>query len=444
MRRLFATLLCVVATTNAAWAADEPSAQPPKKTVVKKAAAKPEPATKVWSVTQSTEVRYFSWQSNRGVPVGVPPASNGGNGAQLYVPYALQLVGRPHEDVKIELLGRGGWVWARQSTAGLTGEVATTTDTVASGTFTYLGLNGISPFAALSLNIPTGRSALFGTAANARMDPDMVDIATFGEGFNMGPTIGANIPITASLIVTASAGYTRRGQYDRENSLALAPQTPPTVQTPTLVDPGDVTTIYGSIGYQDDTFAAKLTGSISEETATTENGLPLYRAGRRYLATGTWAFTWPNVATTTLTAAASHSNRNDVLFLGAPDLIKEVMNTNSNLYRVGVQTLFALEKFVVGPTGSFLHRDHNGYDSTTLQFVPAKDRWAAGVLMRFAQDEHVTFNARLEHVWTRENDNPALNGQKFSVLANGFVAGSSVPVVLSTGWQAVVGVTGRF
>ncbi len=49
----------------------------------------------------------------------------------------------------------------------------TFTDTVASGTLTYLGWQGVQPFASLNANLPTGRATLFGPAANARMDPDL-------------------------------------------------------------------------------------------------------------------------------------------------------------------------------------------------------------------------------------------------------------------------------
>ncbi|MDC7986001.1 hypothetical protein PQJ75_19915 [Rhodoplanes sp. TEM] len=87
-----------------------------------------------WAATFASEARWFSWSGTRGTPTTV--AANGGAGTQLYVPAALQLVGLPGDDLKVELLARGGWVTARQSTVGLAGEVATPTDTVASGTFT--------------------------------------------------------------------------------------------------------------------------------------------------------------------------------------------------------------------------------------------------------------------------------------------------------------------
>jgi hypothetical protein len=245
------------------------------------------------------------------------------------------------------------------------------------------------------------------------------------------------------MMLSSSIGYTWRGSYDRERSTA---ELDPTIQTTTRVNPGDVTTGTVSLGYQEGQWAWSLTGTVSAETATTEKGASLYRPGMRYLGTGSVAYTWPEkYGQTTVTGSYAHSERNDVLFLGAPDLIKEVMNTNSDVYRVGVQHLVPVgDTFAFGPTASFLHRSNNGYNSTTLQFVPAKDRWSVGGLARAAATQNVTLNVRGEYIRTREDERDAINGQVFSVLANAFVAGSSVPVVSSNGWMVAGGANVKF
>ena len=123
----------------------------------------------------------------------------------------------------------------------------------------------------------------------------------------------------------------------------------------------------------------------------------------------------------------------------------EPFNTNSNLYQLGVEHLFAFNQFAVGPTGSFLFRDNNGYEPTTLQFVPEKERWSAGLLARYAPNNSLSFNAKIEHVWTHENDAPGLpNSQLLSILAGSTVAGFTVPVISSNGWQFAVGTTATF
>jgi hypothetical protein len=398
-----------------------------------------------WSAALATEVRYYSWKSDRGQPSNF--TGNPGSGTQVYTPFALQLTGTPNDLFKVELLGRGGWVESRQTTNGLTGEVATFTDTVASGTITYLGINGIQPFVSMNVNLPTGKSALFGTQANARMDPDLVEIGSFGEGLNLGPSVGFNLPVTPSFLVTIAAGYTWRGAFYRENSLVAAPSNPLLVnqQTVTSLNPGDVFTFTASAAYANGPWSASLIGTVSEEAESTEDRLAIYKAGRRYLASATLGYSWPETfGVTTLTASLARSNRNEVKFLGGTDLITEPFNTNSHLYRVGIEHLWPIGRLWLGPTASYLYRNNNSYNADTFQFVPAKTRYSAGALARFGVNENVSFNLRAEHVWTHEDEKQATNGQMFSVLANGFVLTSSVPVVSSTGWQLAGGFNVRF
>jgi opacity protein-like surface antigen len=409
-----------------------------------------------WTQTFAGEVRYDSWRSNRPFPANATTAGghflpSSGSGSEVYTPYATQLTGQ-NNDWKIELLGRGGWVDARQTTTGLNGYVQTATDTVASATFTYLGMQGLQPFVAVEMNLPTGLAELPANAVAAQMDPDLVDIATFGEGFNIGPTVGFNLPISNSLLLTLSAGYTHRGTFERQ--FPLTPPTPPPANmgTPAKIDPGDVLTGTVSLGYQVGQLTTKLTGTVSQQTSTTDvNDVPFLRAGMTYLAAGTWTYAWPgdNTGVTTLSASASHSNRNQVMFqclANCPTtLVTEPFNSNSNLYRVGLEHLFAVGQVAFGPMGSFLFRDANGYVPTTLQFVPAKQRWSAGAQAKYAPSNTVVFNARVERVWIHANEIPALpNNTTFSVLANTPVPSFTVPVVSGNGWQFSAGATASF
>lgn len=430
MRRPGAALWGLALATSPGWAADRAAAQDFLGTL-----------RSTWTATLASDFRYFSWQSNRGFPHRSAPSDQRGKGSQIYVPFALQLVGRPHDDLKIEILGRGGWVWSRQRTSGLSGEVSTLTDTVASTTFTYYGISGIQPFVSASFNFPTGRSNLSGAAANARMDPDFVEITSFGEGFNLGPTGGFNLPITPNLMFTVSAGYTFRRDFTRESSIAA---TDPIVQARTNVDPGDTFTVTGALGFQLDQLTGTVSASYSLEGTTTENGAPLYRAGNRYVVSGKFSYNWTEIGQTNLSASLSHSDKNKVLVTGASSLATEPFNTNANVYRVSLEHLFPLEPLWIGPTGSYLYRDRNSYDSKTFQFVPAKQRWTSGVVARLAAGENITFNARFEHVWVNERENPADGGQKFSVLANTQVIAAPLPPIVGTGWQAAVGLNFKF
>jgi hypothetical protein len=415
MGRFVAIACALIASGSAAWAADLPVLDEQGET-----------STEGWTATLDSDIRYFVWRSHR---------SDGfrARGSQVYIPFGLQLAGPLAPDLQLEFIGRGGWVHSRQSTTEGSGEVRTITDTVAAATFSYSGFDGFQPFASFDFNLPTGRSALQGNEVNARMDPDLVDIPSFGEGFNFGPTIGVNIPITENLIATWSVGYTWRGAYNQEG--------------PVHIEPGNTLTFTGSIGYQIGNLAGKITGMVSTDTDTKIDGMRHYRPGMRFLLAGSWSYAWPESAgATTLNASVSHALKNKVMFLDQVTLDPvrfdtEPFNSNSNLYRIGLDHMFAVGQMMIGPTGSFLYRDRNTYDPRTLQFVPAKTRWSAGFLARHSPSERVSFSVRAEHVWVRERDT-APGTAKDSLLLlppPGTTTIDGLPATFSTGWQFSIG-----
>src|SRR5262245_40639393 len=77
-----------------------------------------------WSLSADQELRYASWSGTRGFPASGSTAA--GAGTQVYAPLTIQASGQPLENLKVDLFGRGGYVWSRQSTPGLTGSVTTT------------------------------------------------------------------------------------------------------------------------------------------------------------------------------------------------------------------------------------------------------------------------------------------------------------------------------
>jgi hypothetical protein len=403
-------------------------------------------AARRWAAMFSTETRYFSWRNDL---VLTEPAVGRGRGSEIYTPFAMQVIGRPVDTFDIELVARGGWVKAAQSTNGRSGEVQTLTDTVVSATATHFGMSGIQPFVALSANLPTGKSALFGSDANARMDPDFVDISTFGEGYNLGPTFGFNLPVTRSLIFTGSFGYTWRDRFKRESAFPVFPPgvDPDLIQelidsNPTeTINPGETKTLTAGLNYENGPLALGLTGTVTWETPTSVNDRETFKPGVRYLVSLESSYVWPEkFGKTQLNASFAHSGRNQVLLRAETDLTAETLNSNSNLYRVGFEHLFPVGDFLIGPMASALYRDRNGYNSTTLQFVPPKVRWSAGMLAQYPLSATATLSARVEGVWTRESENPAVDGDKFDAIAGGLIPASTVPTISGTGWQISLGI----
>jgi len=374
-----------------------------------------------WQLTTNTEYRYFSWEGTRGFPTALLGTARG-SGSQYYVPMAARLVGVPVENLKFELIGRGGYVRSQQTTPGASGAVSTFTDTVVAGTWTYYGITGIQPFISVSGNIPTGQSALSGFDTFARMDPDLVDLATFGEGWNYGATIGFNLPLTKDLVASFGVGHTVRRSYFRETTAGV----PPSGET--LVDPGDVTTFNASLGYRHGALTGRLSASYSREGDTAYGGVPGFKAGDRYFVSSFSNYAWSKTSVTNLVMSWNYYEKNKAII---PPLMTEAFNSNSNVYRVQLGHTFVVGKLSFGPIVSYLFRDRNAYSTAAFQFVPAKTRWSAGGSAQFGFGDNASIYARVERIWIDQGAGPS-----------GVV--TPVPALKFTGWSAVVGGSVRY
>jgi len=422
-----------------------------------------------WEAIFNEDTRYYWWNSTRGFAYGptfptvsvsnlapgtvqIPPVSRPpvGSGALLYAPMAFQLTGRPTEDIKSEFLLRGGAANGTQTTAGMSGQVATQTDTSVTEKLTYLGFAGLQPFASVSVNMPTGRTVLLGNSAFARMDPDLVELATYGEGWNIGPTIGVNIPITQTLITSFGFGKTFRGPYYREG--AIDPTT--SLQGLSRLGPGDASTVNATIAYRYGGFVIQGSGSYSTETVTTVDQEPFTKAGNRALASVTIANAWTGFLSSSITGTYSHSARNKIFDPNVGDLVVEAFNSNSDTFKAVLDVTVRQDAWSFGPTGSYLYRNNNAWNSTAMEFLPAKTRYSAGGTAGYAVTDAFSLNARVERIWIKENTNPdklivipAQNDCLFLCSLASFdaiIPGSGVPPVTSTGWMVSLAATAHF
>lgn len=283
----------------------------------------------MWSTTLDASVRYYGWNNTLG-----------GSGTQVYAPVAVQLQGRPDPDWKFSFLLRSGALWSSQATSTAFSSVATATDTTFTPAATYLGWSGFAPFMSVSFNLPTAKkaSAPNTTQSNSKTDPDIVATPAFGEGFNVGPTIGSNINITDSLVLGVGAGYTYRGPFDQAGSSALS-----------SFDPGDVYTLNASLGYRGEELSVQGSFAYSFETTTLQDGAALYRAGDRIVLGLKAAYTWDDNWGTKVSANHSRFENNYVAAAGMPDLVREAFNSNSNVTRLSLDVPYSRDNYTIGP-----------------------------------------------------------------------------------------------
>jgi hypothetical protein len=389
----------------------------------------------LWNISYNSEIRYFSWQNTRGFPTDVAPLVGTGHGTQVYAPMSLSLTGNPSPNWKFDFVVRGGFVSSSQTTSGERGSVDIPVDTQLSGTVTYNGFTGFQPFVAMLINAPTGSSALLGSARFARMDGDLVDQGTYGEGWNFGPTAGVNIPLAQSLILTLSGGYTNRNPFNKESANPVTGLITDTVS----IKNGDEATVTVALGYSQGPLSLQGSASHSWDQVSQSSQFGMqdfnrYRVGPRTTISGSGSYAFDAMWSVYANGFWTHTQKNDVLDMSGMALITEPFNSNSNLFRVntGVNHKFA-NGVTVGPIASFLFRDVNGYDPTTFSFVPAKTRYAVGGTASYSVTNKININGKLERVWIRENMNPG--PPAFAPI---------VPFMSGDAWAAVAGATVNF
>jgi hypothetical protein len=415
------TAAAVLAAPSAS-AADIPVKAPPVATV--------EPPR--WEAIFNTEVVYFSWDRSRGYPPPVltPLAPAGpSRGTMVYAPAALAINGLPTNDVRLEFLARTGYVWSRNVLPDTTGEASQQTDSLLGTKMTWLGWNGIQPFFALNVNLPTGKTNLQGNKSLTQPDPDAGPIATFGEGWNVGPTAGVNFLLSPEVIVSFGFGYTYRGPFVRGGFDVINQL----VEGTRRLDPGDVFTGNVTVSYRGERLS--LTGSVSysKETETTIDRNAYYIAGDRILIAGGAGYAWNDNWSSRVIATYSHMQKNKqgvAPALQPPEYVLEAFNSNSDMIKVNIDTTYRQGPFAVGPLATVIYRNHNAYNPATFMFLPAKTSWSIGGLVQYDVTRNAQLRWRVERLWIIEDERP------FAVPQ------FATPEIRTDGW--LVGISGVF
>jgi hypothetical protein len=395
---------------------------------------------KRWAVTFDSDVRYFSTK------VTTPGQPTVGSDV-TYVPMGFGVVGTPNDDWKLEFGIRGGQqhIVTFQGNTGnpnplpapLAGVANSTysgwVDTTVSSTVTYLAISGMQPFISMSTNIPTGHSLVTGAPGANPSDPDITQIAGFGVGWNFGPTIGVNIPITPNLLYTISLGYTQRNPFTRVGPDVAAGAGFSAIQT---LFPGNDTTLTSALGYQSGPWSLQLSAAITGETTTMVDSRNLYQAGDSYQVSAAAGYAWNDAWSSKLTANFAHIDLNQNLnniAVSNPGknnytLSLETFNTNNNVTSATFDTTYKVGDLRLGPSASFMFREHNGYDMQTALFVPAKTVWFAGGVFEYAVAKQFSVNGRAQYIWG-SIDSTAL---------------PPAPVMNITGWVYSIGAKAQF
>lgn len=381
-----------------------------------------------WTLQFDQDLRVVSWRSTRGYPAAFA-AGTPGRGSQIYMPVSLNFGWTPTSDIKLDLLVRSGWAVGQQrSGGGLRGTVGALTDTSITPTITYTGWENFQPFVSLAVNAPTGRANLKGRQSFARMDPDLVEIANYGAGLAIGPTVGFSYSFNPETAFTFSVGHTFMQPYWRDSVLG-----PPGVPL-SRMNPANSTTYNAQISHKVGAWNFSLAGLLTTSGKSSVDGVFESRSGYSFTVMGNAGYAWSEAHNTNLAVSLGFSRRNYILD-PALGLIQEPANRNNRTFRIGAEHLWAVTStWTLGASASIFVRDKNSYDPTNVQFVPAKTKIAMGMSARYKWSEAVSLNARVEHFWLRETSKP-------DIVFPGpvVIPGSAIPRLRSTGLLMSVG-----
>ena len=139
-----------------------------------------------------------------------------GKGHQVYSPTTIGIDYVQAGALKVETRMKGGYVYANQGTPGQGATYEGPVDTQASLNATFLNFDSVRPQLGVAVNLPTGTSYLPNNQRFARMDPDLVDIGSYGAGYNVNPTAGFVIGLNQNTAMSFSGGYAWQGAFIRE------------------------------------------------------------------------------------------------------------------------------------------------------------------------------------------------------------------------------------
>lgn len=391
------------------------------------------------------ETRFSSWRGTRGSNVFDPTP---GKGSQFYSPFTAGADSQG-EAVRFQMRLKSGYV--NSNHAGQQASIDTMLDTQITGTWTYIGAESYQAFFAIATNVPTGTSVLRGNQRLTRMDPDLVDVGSYGVGFNFNPTVGIVFAVDQYTAISVGAGYAWQGSFNREalNPASVAnqavcfltcPPFNPQFDATRSVDPGDVVTanvntssIFGNLSIKS-AFALMTEGNLKLD------GVSVGRSGAKYSANTSATYKIDPRWTLLINGSWSFAEKNKITTISGA-LATEPKNSNSNIVIGSIQPMYAVsDKIAFGPNYSVLWRSENYYDIIEDQFISAKLKQSAGAIASYAIGPNASIRLQGSYFWIHADPGAYLTTlQTIPPLQPAVLSRDYFPPSLSyTGWTAMI------
>ncbi len=406
--------------------------------------AEPAPAsassgTEKWSSFFDTDLRFSSWRGDRGTNVF---SATPGKGTQYYAPISFGTTYQKSGTIRLDFRGKTGYVWSNHATSGQEANVEHFIDTQLSTKATFLNFETFRPYVGLAVNLPTGLTYLPGNQRFARMDPDLVEVGSYGAGYNYNPTIGLTFALNQSTDIAFGGGYAWRGTFEREayNS------TTGTYDARVKIDPGDVFTVNASVASEVGAWDIYSSFAFMSETDIKRDGIPVGRKGAKYIADVDVIYQFNDRWALNLNGSWSFLEKDKVQGTSGA-LITEPKNSNSHLLIGSIEPNYLIApKTKIGLNYSVLYRINNYYDQIEEQFVPSKLKQSVGGSVFYSPSATTILKLRVSHFWVHEYDGPLL--PTVQVFNSGTLVsqtlGTAPPNMSFTGWAGALTGSIRF
>jgi hypothetical protein len=281
--------------------------------------------------------------------------------APLDATYTFQLDGKS----RLDLSARTAYVISENRSPLSEGRVSAFSDTVVGATVSVNRFTDWQPFLTLDLNLPTGKETLKGAQKNAVMDPDLVPLVRFGEGFNLNFSVGVTylVPDT-KWAITGAVGYNWRGAYVADGDLDEE------------FNPGDQLTALLRVQYLSDDVYGAISVQYFDEDVSSLAGLPYFNPGNQVEINAEGTYVIDPKQSVSASVFYTTSGKNEYLDFFTNQLIKENVDGNGQYYfgQIAYSRILTSE---IGATVSATYgvRTENDYVAADDLFIPARTYW---------------------------------------------------------------------
>jgi outer membrane protein W len=346
------------------------------------------------TTTFSSEFFVVDWSGTRGTNTFAPER---GKGSQVYAPQNLAIRAEWANLLKWEATAKFGYVHSNHRTPLQEATLSTVTDTQIGNKWTFLSNAAFQPFVGVTANLPSGQAYLPGPKRFTRMDSDLVELGSYGQGVTVTPTTGASFALTSWLVVTPSVGYTFNSSFVREGVVPNSDL----YNARLTVDPGDSSVATLNLSAKGTKWESDFSTTFKSVRPTRRDGIAVDKSGDSYDINANFNYAFTDSISLKLDGSWSQSKKNQELFRGA--LITEPKNSNSHLFVGTVQPHYKINaKTDVHIGYSILYRDNNFYDVVEEKYSPAKIKQTLGAGVDYAVNDRMSLGLNVHRFWVKE------------------------------------------